>query len=122
MKKETLEEAAERLQKDKYGIFISKDADVKGQLVIDTAKAAFLSGMNEGAKWQQEQMEKLKEFDACVDSQKQYLQEGLTKREYFAGLAMQTAVGFNSFRERAEYSVKMADTLIAELEKNKEKK
>jgi hypothetical protein len=26
---------------------------------------------------------------ACVDSQKQYLQEGLTKREYFAGLAMQ---------------------------------
>ena len=49
-----LEEAAERLQKDKYGIFISKDADVKGQLVIDTAKAAFLSGMIEGAKWQAE--------------------------------------------------------------------
>ena len=56
MKQETLEEAAERLQKDKYGIFISKDIDVKGQLVIDTAKAAFLSGMNEGAKWQQERM------------------------------------------------------------------
>jgi hypothetical protein len=54
MKQETLEEAAERLQKDKYGIFISKDAEVKGQLVIDTANAAFLSGMNEGAKWQQE--------------------------------------------------------------------
>jgi hypothetical protein len=53
-KQETLEEAAEKLQKDKYGIFISKDADVKGQLVIDTAKAAFLSGMIEGAKWQQE--------------------------------------------------------------------
>jgi hypothetical protein len=63
-KKETLEEATERLQKDKYGIFISKDADVKGQLVIDTANAAFLSGMIEGAKWQQEQMEKLKDFDA----------------------------------------------------------
>jgi hypothetical protein len=53
--KTELEEAAERLQKDKYGIFISKDAEVKGQLVIDTAKAAFLSGMTEGAKWQQEQ-------------------------------------------------------------------
>jgi hypothetical protein len=50
--KETLEEAAERLQKDKYGIFISKDADVKGQLVINTARAAFLSGMKEGANWQ----------------------------------------------------------------------
>jgi hypothetical protein len=56
MKQETLEEAAERLQKDKYGIFISKDADVKGQLVIDTARAAFLSGMTEGANWQQESM------------------------------------------------------------------
>jgi hypothetical protein len=64
-KQETLEEAAERLQKDKYGIFISKDSDVKGQLVIDTAKAAFLSGMNEGAKWQQEHSyskEELKNF------------------------------------------------------------
>jgi hypothetical protein len=30
---------------------------------------------------------------ACVDSQKQYLQEGLTKREYFAGLAMQGILG-----------------------------
>ena len=56
MKKETLEKAAERLQKDKYGIFIFKDADVKGQLVIDTAKAAFKLGMIEGAKWQQERM------------------------------------------------------------------
>jgi len=31
--KETLEEVGERLQKDKYGIFISKDADVKGQVL-----------------------------------------------------------------------------------------
>jgi hypothetical protein len=53
-KQETLEEAAQRLQKDKYGIFISKDADVKGQLVIYTGKTAFLSGMIEGAKWKQE--------------------------------------------------------------------
>jgi hypothetical protein len=56
MEKKTLEEAAKRLQKDKYGIFISKDIDVKGQLVIDTAKAAFKSGMIEGAKWQAERM------------------------------------------------------------------
>jgi hypothetical protein len=60
---EELEKAAERLQKDKYGIFISKDSDVKGQLVIDTAKAAFKSGMTEGAKWMKEQMEELKDFD-----------------------------------------------------------
>ena len=63
--KETLEEVAERLQKDKYGIFISKDIDVKGQLVIDTAKAAFKSGMIEGAKWQAERMyseEDMKQF------------------------------------------------------------
>jgi hypothetical protein len=60
-KQETLEEAAERLHKDKYGIFISKDADVKGQLVIDTARAAFLSGMTEGAKWQAERMYSEKE-------------------------------------------------------------
>jgi hypothetical protein len=53
---EEIEKAAERLQKDKYGIFISKEADVKGQLVIDTAKAAFLSGMIEGAKWYREQL------------------------------------------------------------------
>lgn len=62
-KQETLKEAAERLQKDKYGIFISKEADVKGQLVIDTAKAAFLSGMIEGAKWQQEQMYSEEDLD-----------------------------------------------------------
>jgi hypothetical protein len=55
-KQETIEKAAERLQKDKYGIFISKDSDVKGQLVIDTAKAAFNSGMIEGAKYQAKRM------------------------------------------------------------------
>jgi hypothetical protein len=53
---EEIENVAERLQKDKYGIFISKEADVKGQLVLDTAKAAFLSGMIEGAKWYREQL------------------------------------------------------------------
>ena len=56
MKQETLEEATERLRKDKYGIFISKNANVKGQLVIDTANAAFSSGMKEGANWQAKKM------------------------------------------------------------------
>ena len=59
---ETIEEAAERLQKDKYGIFISKDADVKGQLVIDTTKAAFLSGIIAGANWQAERMYSLEQI------------------------------------------------------------
>ncbi|MEN9326821.1 MAG: hypothetical protein RI943_1242, partial [Bacteroidota bacterium] len=71
-KQETLEEAAERLQKDKYGIFISKDADVKGQFVIDTAKAAFLSGMNEGAKWQAERMYSEKEMLLAFETGRNY--------------------------------------------------
>jgi hypothetical protein len=68
MKKETLEEAAKRLQKDKYGIFIFKDADVKGQLVIDTAKAAFKLGMIEGAKWQAERMYSEEEVKQIIDA------------------------------------------------------
>jgi len=68
--KETLEEVAERLQKDKYGIFISKDADVKGQLVINTARAAFLSGMKEGAKWQTERMYSEEEVHNIITSYK----------------------------------------------------
>ena len=66
-KQETLEEAAERLQKDKYGIFISKDAEVKGQLVIDTARAAFLSGMTESAKWQQQRMYSEEDLKKAID-------------------------------------------------------
>jgi hypothetical protein len=63
---------------------------------------------------------------ACVDSQKQYLQEGLTKREYFAVLALQGIcvekyVQRDNDREMiAQWSVKMADALLAELEKTKE--
>ncbi len=63
---------------------------------------------------------------ACVDSQKQYLQEGLTKREYFAGLAMQgwIACQSESFRGEANSvaskAVEYADALLAELEKTKE--
>jgi len=70
--KETLEEVAERLQKDKYGIFISKDADVKGQLVINTARAAFLSGMKEGAKWQTERMYSEEEVVELFKQYKEY--------------------------------------------------
>jgi hypothetical protein len=60
---------------------------------------------------------------ACVDSQKQYLQEGLTKREYFAGLAMQSYANNyysddeGSFQIIARRSVKIADYLLEELEK-----
>lgn len=64
---------------------------------------------------------------ACVDSQKQYLQEGLTKREYFAGLAMQSYVnnlyssGIRTMEDAAKRSVKMADAILVELEKTKSK-
>jgi len=61
---------------------------------------------------------------ACVDSQKQYLQEGLTKREYFAGLAMQGMMANQNLTSTendtiAKWSVDMADALLAELEKTK---
>jgi hypothetical protein len=60
-------------------------------------------------------------------------EKGLTKREYFAGLAMQGILAHESFYERmsnepgentmadvlATASVKMADKLLAELEKTK---
>lgn len=71
---------------------------------------------------------------ACVDSQKQYLQEGLTKREYFAGLAMQglltrvpkrhggeTDLGVDEEKRIVFESVSIADALLAELEKTKVK-
>ena len=61
---------------------------------------------------------------ACVDSQKQYLQEGLTKREYFAGLAMQGLMAcpdIAASREAiAEESVKQADELLKVLESKSE--
>ena len=65
---------------------------------------------------------------ACVDSQKQYLQEGLTKREYFAvhiatGLSVQAIAGRHNIptemAENVPYAaVMIADALLAELEKN----
>lgn len=46
---------------------------------------------------------------------------GLTKREYFAGLAMQgTMTSSYSVNMIAEIAVKMADALLAELEKTKD--
>jgi hypothetical protein len=58
---------------------------------------------------------------ACVDSQKQYLQEGLTKREYFAGLALQAIITNGKYNqlETSVWSVKIADALLKELENTK---
>lgn len=44
---------------------------------------------------------------------------GLSKREYFAGLAMQEMVNQDSPERSAKIAVEYADTLIAELEKTK---
>lgn len=47
-------------------------------------------------------------------------QHGLTKREYFAGLAMQgMAASDLTFHDIAHDAVKMADSLLAELEKTR---
>lgn len=48
-------------------------------------------------------------------------QHGLTKREYFAGLAMQgMAMSDLKFEDMAHDAVKMADALLAELEKTEQ--
>jgi hypothetical protein len=48
-------------------------------------------------------------------------QEGLTKREYFAGLAMQgMAMSDLKFEDIAHDAVKMADAVLAELEKTEQ--
>ena len=47
---------------------------------------------------------------------------GLTKREYFAAMALQGLLGdrkLGSIQEYAEYAVKLADALIEELSKTK---
>lgn len=52
-----------------------------------------------------------------------YMHSGLTKREYFAGLAMQGIVMHTTMspdlKHAAERSVFMADALLAELERTK---
>lgn len=67
----------------------------------------------------QNRMENGKQSAFATASDSRY-QAGLTKREYFAGLAMQgLAFKFNAPDEKlAEWSVKMADALLAELEKS----
>jgi hypothetical protein len=45
---------------------------------------------------------------------------GLTKREYFAGLALQAYSGHYDIKKCARLSVETADALLAELEKTKE--
>lgn len=57
----------------------------------------------------------------AIDYDKCYLEEGLTKREYFAGLAMQGLCAnpntFNmSYEEIAQYSIKQADELLKQLQ------
>ena len=48
--------------------------------------------------------------------------KGLTKREYFAGLAMQAMAASDlTYEDIAHDSVKMADAILAELEKPKSK-
>jgi hypothetical protein len=47
--------------------------------------------------------------------------KGLTKREYFAGLAMQgMAMSDLKFEDMAHDAVKMSDALLAELRKQKQ--
>ncbi len=53
-------------------------------------------------------------------------QAGLTKREYFAGLAMQGMMANRDLTSKlcsevAKWSVEMADALLVELERTKEK-
>lgn len=62
---------------------------------------------------------------ACVDSQHQYLQEGLTKREYFAAMAMQGILAGRKENLKhtneffAKVSIDIADALLTELDKTK---
>jgi len=61
-----------------------------------------------------------------IDGRGQFAPEthlGLTKREYFAGLAMQglasSAAEYSRFYEMAKDALAMADALLAELERTK---
>lgn len=58
---------------------------------------------------------------ACVDGENRYIQTGLTKREYFAGLAMQgLLLDYSSFKRPTvipELAVAYTDKLLEELEK-----
>lgn len=51
--KETVD-AAEKIRKEKFGVCVSSEANVRGKLVINIANSAFISGFLEGAKYQKE--------------------------------------------------------------------
>ena len=61
---------------------------------------------------------------ACINNENTYLQEGLTKREYFAGLAMQGVLAsgelWMSLIDKGispiKYAMNQADILLKELE------
>jgi hypothetical protein len=64
---------------------------------------------------------------AFASSSDRWRQTGLTKREYFAGIALQSYINnyFGGSERDTEHcvkmSVRMADALLAELEKTKNK-
>jgi hypothetical protein len=76
-------------------IIISKDIDVKGQLVIDTAKAAFKSGMIEGAKWQEERMYSEEEVIELLQKYRLDLSSGKT-----ANIGDTTKFWFEQFKKK----------------------
>ncbi len=61
---------------------------------------------------------------AFASSSDRWRQTGLTKREYFAGLAMQaflSSIGSQNDEVIAKWSVNAADSLLEELDKTKNK-
>lgn len=74
--------------------------------------------MNKGDELIHSFIETITEVNDSGIEQKLYIKNlGLTKREYFAGLAMQGAFdGEHSYEDIAELSVAVADALLKELE------
>jgi hypothetical protein len=58
----TIQEKADELLIDKYGIFLNKDAILTREILSITAKAAFKSGMIEGGKFCTQQLKELQEL------------------------------------------------------------
>jgi hypothetical protein len=57
-----------------------------------------------------------------IEYNNNYISNGLTKREYFAVMALQGLLAdrkLGSIQEHAEYAVKLAEALIEELSKTK---
>ena len=62
MKQITIQEKTEELLIDKFGIFLSKDAILTHEILSNTVKAAFKSGMIEGGKFCTQQLKNLQEL------------------------------------------------------------